>query len=92
MMVPYAVMSYGATKHSSTGLTPNMMLFGRKITEPNDLVAGFPPGDDSTTTLPQHVMQLRECLESHELAQEALGKSIERAKQQYDKKHLSSST
>ena len=43
VMIPYAVMAYRATKHSSTGLTPNMMLFGREITEPVDLVAGLPP-------------------------------------------------
>lgn len=29
LMIPYAVMAYRATKHSSTGLTPNMMLFGQ---------------------------------------------------------------
>ncbi|KAL1265477.1 hypothetical protein QQF64_003504 [Cirrhinus molitorella] len=28
LMVPYAVMAYRATKHSPTGFTPNMMLFG----------------------------------------------------------------
>ncbi|KAK3521358.1 hypothetical protein QTP70_003433 [Hemibagrus guttatus] len=38
LMVPYAVMAYRATKHSSTGFTPNMMLFGREITEPIDLM------------------------------------------------------
>lgn len=85
-MVPYAVMAYCATKHSSTGLTPNMMLFGREITEPIDLVAGLPPGDDSASTLPQHVLQLKERLESsHALAREALGRSVEQAKRQYDK-------
>ncbi|KAF0026162.1 hypothetical protein F2P81_020899 [Scophthalmus maximus] len=30
LMIPYGVMAYRATKHSSTGLTPNMMLFGRE--------------------------------------------------------------
>ncbi|KAL7883473.1 hypothetical protein SRHO_G00011310 [Serrasalmus rhombeus] len=40
IMIPYAVMAYRATKHSSTGFTPNMMLFGREITEPIDIAAG----------------------------------------------------
>lgn len=80
-MTPYAVMAYRATKHSSTGLTPNMMLFGWEITEPMDLVAGLPPDPDNTTTPPSYVVQLRKWLElSHQLAQEALGKSVERAK------------
>ena len=86
IMTPYAVMAYRASKHSSTGLTPNMMLFGREITEPVDLVARLPPDPDNTTTPPSYVVQLRERLElSHQLAREALGKSVERAKRQYDK-------
>ncbi|XP_030595617.1 uncharacterized protein LOC115787179 [Archocentrus centrarchus] len=86
IMIPYAVMAYRATKHSSTGLTPNMMLFGREVTEPLDLVAGLPPDDMHNNTLPHYVVQLRERLElSHQLAREALGKSSERAKRQYDK-------
>lgn len=86
LMLPYAVMAYRATKHSSTGLTPNMMLFGREITEPMDLVAGLPPNDTSTSSQPDYVLKLREQLElSHQLAREALGKASERAKTQYDK-------
>ena len=86
-MIPYAVMAYRATKHSSTGLTPNMMLFGRETTEPIDLVAGLPPDTDHSNTPPQCVQHLRERLElSHQLAREVLGKSVERAKRQYDKK------
>ncbi|KAI2650827.1 Retrovirus-related Pol polyprotein [Labeo rohita] len=51
LMVPYAVMVYQATKHSSTGFTPNMMLFGREITEPIDLVVGKPPNDTLTQSI-----------------------------------------
>lgn len=83
IMTPYAVMAYRATKHSSTGLTPNMMPFRWEITEPVDLVAGLPPDPDNTTTTPSYVVQLREQLElSHHLAREALGKYVERAKRQ----------
>ncbi|CAI5674954.1 unnamed protein product [Oreochromis niloticus] len=86
IMIPYAVMAYRATKHSSTGLTPNMMLLGREITEPIDLVVGLPADETPGCTVPQYVVQLRERLElSHQLAREALGKSVERAKRQYDK-------
>ncbi|CAI5677314.1 unnamed protein product [Oreochromis niloticus] len=86
IMIPYAVMAYRATKHSSTGLTPNMMLLGREITEPIDLVAGLPADETPGCTVPQYVVQLRERLKlSHQLAREALGKSVECAKRQYDK-------
>lgn len=81
VMIPYEVMAYRATKHSSTGLTLNMMLFGREITDPVDLVAGLPPDTENSNTHPQYVQQLRERLElSHQLTREALGKSVERAK------------
>lgn len=87
LMVPYAVMAYRATKHSSTGFTPNMMLFGREITEPIDLVAGKPPNDTMTKTFPQYVVQMRERLElAHRVTRDALGQSVERAKKQYDKR------
>ena len=86
LMIPYAVLAYRATRHSSTGLSPNMMLFGREVTEPIDLVAGLPPNSDDVTPLPDYVMQLRERLElSHQLARETLGRSAERAKRQYNK-------
>lgn len=72
-MIPYAVMAYRATKHSSTGLTPNMMLFGREITEPIDLVASLPPDTNDPNTHSQYAQQLRERLElSHQLAREVL--------------------
>lgn len=61
-------------KHSTTGLTPNVMLFGREITEPIDLVAGLPLDIVSSNTHPQYVQQLRERLDlSHQLARKVLG-------------------
>ncbi|KAI3368204.1 hypothetical protein L3Q82_007930 [Scortum barcoo] len=83
---PYVLMAYRATRHSSTGLTPNTMLFGKEITEPIDLVAGLPPDHDSVNNVPEYVMHIRDCLElSHQLAREALGKSVKRAKRHYNK-------
>lgn len=86
LMNPYAVMAYRATKHSSTGLTPNMMLLGCEITEPVDLVVGLPPDSVGANTPPEYALQLRQRLElSHQLAQETLGKAPECAKRQYGK-------
>lgn len=86
LMVPMAVMAYRATKHSSTGFTPNMMLFGRELTEPADLVVGLPFSETSAPTPPQYVAEMRERLGlAHQIAREQLGRSVERAKKQYDK-------
>lgn len=85
-MIPYAVMAYCAIIHNSTGLIPNMVFFGREITEPVELVPNLPPENDNVDTPAHYVMQLRERLElPHQLAREALGRSVERAKRQYDK-------
>lgn len=86
LMIPYAVMAYRATKHSSTGFTPNFMLFGREVSEPVDLVAGLPPDDTRHVSEPEYVQKTRERLElAHGIAREALGESSRRAKRQYDK-------
>ena len=86
LMLPFALMAYRATPHQSTGLTPNMMLFGREITEPIDLVVGLPP-DSPAVSAPQYVRDLREKLEeAHAMAREALGRSTRRAKSFYDRK------
>ena len=75
-MSPYAVMAYRATKHSSTGFTPNYMMFGREVSEPVDLVP----------SAPEYIQHLRERLELvHQITRDALGESVKRAKRQYDK-------
>ena len=58
-MIPSAVMVYCTTKHGSTGIIPNMMLFGREITELVDLVAGTPPNNDCTNDPPLYILQWR---------------------------------
>ncbi|XP_063050302.1 uncharacterized protein LOC134445147 [Engraulis encrasicolus] len=86
LMIPYAVMAYRATRHSATGLTPNFMMFGREVCEPADLVTGLPPDPEDAPTAPEYVQRLRERLElAHQIARDALGESVERAKRQYDK-------
>lgn len=55
-----------------------MMLFGREIIEPVDLVAGLPPDTENSNTHPQYIQQLRERLElSHQFVWEALVASAE---------------
>ncbi|XP_061754270.1 uncharacterized protein LOC133551511 isoform X2 [Nerophis ophidion] len=86
LMIPYAVMAYRATKHSSTGFTPNYMMFGRELSEPVDLVSGLPPDPELAPSGPVFVQDLRERLElAHQITRDALGESVKRAKRQYDK-------
>lgn len=87
LMIPYAVLAYRATKHSSTGFSPNMMMFGRELNEPIDLVDGLPPDPENAKSPPQHAKDLRQRLESvHQIARDNLKQSTERAKRYYDKR------
>ena len=60
LMIPYAVMAYRATKHSSTGFTPNCMMFGREVSEPVDLVSSLPPDPEPAPSAPEYVQHLQE--------------------------------
>jgi len=61
-------------------------MFGQEVSEPVDLVAGLPLDSDTDCPAPEYVQNLRERLElAHEIARDALGESVKRAKRQYDK-------
>jgi hypothetical protein len=63
-----------------------MILLGREVTEPIELVTGLPLDHDHAKTHPQCVAQLRDILElAHQIAREVLGRSVEHAKKQYGK-------
>jgi len=85
IMIPLALMGYRASPHSSTGQTPNFMIYGREIIEPVDLVVGKEPG---VTEIPssEFCIQLKQNLfEAHRLAREALGDAFVTSKKEYNK-------
>ena len=43
------MMAYRASVNSSTGKTPNMMVFGREVVLPMQAVTGKPAGDEEAT-------------------------------------------
>jgi len=64
-----------------------MMVLGREVAEPIDLVVGLPQGSAPEVSPPQYVIDLRERLEvAHEIAREVLGRSVKRAKRYFDRK------
>jgi hypothetical protein len=60
MMVVAA--SYRATKHSSTGYSPNMLMFGRELNHPADLVYGTADGSCLDRDEHEHVKSLEKQL------------------------------
>ena len=45
--LPFALAAYRATRHSSTGYTPNFLVFGREVRSPADIVYGVERGTDT---------------------------------------------
>ena len=44
--LPYCAMAYNSSRHSSTGYTPHMLMFGREMRIPLELVLPSPEEED----------------------------------------------
>jgi len=82
------MMAYRAARHESTGMTPNMLVFGREIRAPVDIVLGTPPGEEDYYNSPdEYVCGLQERLRAaHDLARNHLNEVAIRRKESYDTK------
>ena len=81
--------AYRATPHESTGLTPNMLMFGREARLPIEVILGI--GTTSTgeevTSYGEYVNALKERMQvAHDLARKHLGRNALRMKESYDAK------
>ena len=77
-------MAYRASKHAATGLSPNMMTFGREINLPMTAVIGRPPQED--VSVEQHIESIQQKLVgAHEQARQSLQKQAAYQKRHYDK-------
>ena len=82
-LVPILSMAYRASVNETTGFTPNMLMLGREVLLPIDLVV--PRILDDETTLPDFVAKLRETMEKvHDEVREHTSWSVQRQKRLYD--------
>ena len=82
--VSLATAAYRATPHSSTGLTPNELMFGREAELPIDLVYGRPKNVRNPSE-PVFAAELRDRFEAiHQIARKSLGKAAIHQKRGYD--------
>ena len=84
--LPALTCAYHATPQNSTMQSPNLMMFGRELSLPNDLMIG-PPSDGGQIDVSDYISQLREKLEvAHQIAREKFNYSAQRQKKYYDNK------
>lgn len=85
-LLPQVMMAYRATEHSTSGFTPNMMVFGRNVILPSQAVVGRPERVREAETAPEaYVEELQDSLEkAHEIARQNLRRQAVYRKKYYD--------
>jgi hypothetical protein len=84
--LPFVMAAYKATEHSSTCCTPNLLMLGRNIEYPIDLMVGPPPGQNDTYCPIEYVEWFKSSTRKAFLfANDQLGISATRQKRYYDR-------
>jgi len=85
-VLPLVMAAYRAARHESTGMTPNMLLLGREVRAPIDLVMGLPPEEcGNQITVDEYLVKLHDnAFKAHQIAHNHLRASAERRKKNYD--------
>jgi len=85
-LVTYVLAAYNATEHCATGHTPNMMVYGRVMRFPNELMYTDVGDEEAITTSSVEFVAERQMLfrKAFTLAQDTLGIAVERSKKRYD--------
>ena len=84
MQLQPCMMAYRSSVHESTGETPNMLMLGRQVEVPLDVVTEATPDAEPLTTEYAQALQQR-LASAHEAARRQLGRAAERQKRNYDK-------
>ena len=85
--LPQVMMAYRATHHSTTSVTPNMMVLGRNTTMPSQAFIERPSDDTVDNDPENYVVHLQETLvKVHEVARKNLKKQAVYRKKYYDTK------
>ena len=83
--LPLLTAAYRSSPHACTGFTPNRMMLGREVYQPQDLLFRVTHLDDNRAPPPEFVESLEEKLEqTHELAREHLRVAQIKQKRQHD--------
>jgi transposase InsO family protein len=85
--LPFALMAYRACSQETSGLSPNLLMFGREASLPLYFVAGRAPGTEGECVDGEYALKVRERLEvAFEIARESSHVAQQRQKRYYDAK------
>ncbi len=85
--LPYVMLAYRSTVQESTGCSPSLLMLGREMNHPIDLMVGAPrryQGPQCTTAYAQWLLDVM--AEAHGYARENLERAAEHQKRHYDVK------
>lgn len=83
--LPFVVQAYNSSVHSSTGVTPHLMVYGHEMRLPIDLMFPGPNKTALPSCAPEYIEFLRRALgTAHEYARAHLGQALIRQKRGYD--------
>ena len=83
--LPFVMAAYRASRHESTGYSPNLLTLGREVRAPVDIVMDLPNPDGPSDNYDNYVEKLQTRMkDSYRLVREQIGRSAERNKRYYD--------
>ena len=83
-------MSYRTAENETTRFTPAMLMFGRELRIPLDLLVGRPPEETEGKSYPEYVEKLRESLETiHEFTRDRQQSASQGMKTRYEQNSFS---
>lgn len=83
--LPFILMAYRLAVHDSTLCTPALLMLGRELRTPPELLFGKPPDSPAVPAGPEYARQLQDRMETaHAFARDQLGKAGVRQKRNYN--------
>jgi len=83
--LPFVMAAYRASRHESTGYSPNLLTLGRETRAPVDIVLNLPDPDGPHQTYDGFVEKLQEKMkQAYTQVREHIGQAAERNKKYYD--------
>ena len=83
--LPFILMAYRTAQHATTRCTPALLMFGREMRVPTDLLMGPSPGEPGEPSVESYATKLKASMEkAHEFARRQIGLASAHMKTRYD--------